>query len=98
MLLIFIGLLLWKLRKVSSQNTKASEKQTGFGEKSGPHTLSGETDERAYMDLQPRHLQVVSPEKAKVQEVQEYDDVIAYYNIGLDEKSKVEDYEAISIS
>ena len=50
------------------------------------------------MDLQPRHLQVFSPEKAKVQEVQEYDDVIAYYNIGLDEKSKVEDYEAISIS
>ena len=50
------------------------------------------------MDLQPRHLQVVSPEKAEVQEVQEYDDIIAYYNIGLDEKSKVEDYEAISIS
>ena len=50
------------------------------------------------MDLQPRHLQVVSPEKAELQEVQEYDDVIAYYNIGLDEKCKVEDYEAISIS
>ncbi|XP_074612311.1 uncharacterized protein LOC141866672 isoform X2 [Acropora palmata] len=98
LLLIFIGLLLRKLRELSSQNTKASEKQTGLGEKSGPHTLSGETDERAYMDLQPRHLQVVSPEKAEVQEVQEYDDIIAYYNIGLDEKSKVEDYEAISIS
>ena len=95
---MFIGLLLWKLRKVSSQITKISEKQIGLGEERGPHTSSGETDERAYMDLQPRHLQVVSPEKAELQEVQEYDDVIAYYNIGLDEKCKVEDYEAISIS
>lgn len=98
MLLIFIGLLLWKLREVSSKITKTSEKQTGLRKESGPHTSSGETDERAYMDLQPRHLQVVSPEKAELQEVQQYDDVIAYYNIRLDEKSKVEDYEAISIS
>ena len=98
MLLILVGLLLWKLREVSSQNTKASEKHTPRGEESGPHTSSGETDGRAYMELQPRHLQAVSPEQAEVQEIQEVYEDIGYYNIGLDGKGKVQDYEAISIS
>ena len=84
LLLIVIGLLLWRQRKPFTRKANTSDKYTC--EKSGRHDTSRDeqvSEPGPYMELKPRTLEGQSRVAPEYQELQSKKETPGYYNLGV---------------
>ena len=82
-MLIVIGFLLWRLRKVLPRKSNTSDKYSG--NKSGRHDSSRNehvSEPGPYMELKPRTLEGQSHAVPEYQELQGKKETPGYYNLG----------------
>lgn len=84
LLLIVIGLLLWKLRRPFTRKANTSDKYTC--DKSGRHDTSRDehvSEPGSYMELKPRTLEGQSRAAPEYQELKSKKETPEYYNLGV---------------
>ena len=84
LLLIVIGLLLWRLRRVLPRKASTLDKYSG--DKSGRHDTSRNehvSEPGPYMELKPRTLEGQSHAVPEYQELQSKKEATGYYNLGV---------------
>ena len=91
MLLIVIGLLLWRLRTALTRNANTSDKYTyGKSDNSRDEHVS---EPGPYMELKPRSLEQQSRAAPEYQELQSKKETPGYYNLGVNRGKTTQDEE-----